>query len=131
MTITNRLTLYFQLALGLMLVAFSLALYCLASWYLHAQAERHLRASVDLLVAAIEIHPADVEWEPLERQVTLGDSTDSSAVRWTLRDEAGKLVDCSANIADLAWPDDTGNWRLLVSQLSAGQFQPIEGDRKA
>lgn len=130
MTITNRLTLFFQLALGLVLVGFSLALYLLASWHLHSQAGRHLQASMDLLVAAIEVHPSDVEWEPLERQVTLGDGADPAAVRWTLRDENGQLVDCSANVAGVAWPDSQEDWRLLVSQLSAGKFQPSAIDRQ-
>ena len=34
MTITNRLTLYFQLALGLVLIGFSVVMYSLASWHL-------------------------------------------------------------------------------------------------
>lgn len=131
MTITNRLTLFFQFALGLVLLGFSLALYLLASWHLHTQADRHLNAAMDLLVAAIEVHASDVEWEPLERRVTLGESTDPTAVRWTLRDEAGKIVDCSANVAEVAWPDQRGDWRLLVSQLSAGEFKPTTIDQRS
>src|SRR5262245_17452263 len=117
MTITNRLTLFFQLALGFVLVAFSVVLYLLASWHLHAQADRHLQASMDLLVAAIEVHPDDVEWEPLERKVTLGESTDAEVVRWTIHDEAGVLVDCSANVEGVPWPDSRGDWRLLGREL--------------
>jgi two-component system OmpR family sensor kinase len=123
MTITNRLTLFFQLALGLVLIGFSVVMYSLTSWHLHAQADRHLQSAMDLLVAAIEVHPGDVEWEPLERRVTLGDSNDPTSVRWTLRDEAGNLIDRSENIADGSWPDDLGRWRLLVSQLNAGDFE--------
>jgi len=103
----------------------------LANWHLHAQADRHLQSAMDLLVAAIEVHPADVQWEPLERKVTLGDSADPAAVRWTLRDEGGKLVDCSANVAAVAWPDNQGDWRLLVSQLSAGEFKPTDIDQRS
>ena len=122
MTITNRLTLCFQLALGLVLLGFSIVMYSLASWHLHAQADRHLGSAMDLLVAAIEVHPGDVEWEPLERRVTLGDSSDPAAVRWSLRDEMGHLIDCSANVTGVLWPDNRGDWRLLVCQLSAGVF---------
>lgn len=128
MTITNRLTLFFQIALGLVLIGFSLALYSSVSWHLHSQADRHLRSAMDLLIAAIEVHSSDVEWEPLERNVTLGDSADPTAVRWTLRDESGQLVDCSANVSGVAWPDRRADWRLLASQLSAGQFRPTELD---
>lgn len=126
MTITNRLTLFFQLALGLVLVGFSLALYCLASWHLHAQCDRQLQAAMDLLVAAIEVHDVDVQWEPHERKVTLGDNSDQTAVRWTIRDEAGKLIDSSTNLADIAWPTQLVDWRILGSQVSAGQFVPVD-----
>ena len=124
MTITTRLTLYFQLALGVVLVGFSLALYGLASWHVHSQAERHLQAALDQLIAAIEIHPTDVEWEPLERNLTLGSTTDAVQLRWTLRDENGHLVDCSENTEGVLWPAGHGDWLLRGCRVESGRFDP-------
>lgn len=125
MTITTRLTLYFQLALGIVLVGFSLALYGLASWHVHSQAERHLQAALDQLIAAVEIHPTDVEWEPLERNLTLGSATDAVQLRWTLRDETGRLVDCSENTEGVLWPADRSDWLLQGCRLESGRFDPF------
>jgi signal transduction histidine kinase len=124
MTITTRLTLYFQLALGVVLVGFSVALYGLASWHVHSQAERHLQAALDQLIAAIEIHPTDVEWEPLERNLTLGSAANAVQLRWTLRDENGRLVDCSENTEGELWPAGHGDWLLRGCRVESGRFDP-------
>jgi signal transduction histidine kinase len=125
MTITTRLALYFQLALGIVLIGFSLALYALASWHVYAQADRQLQAALDQLVAATEIHATDVEWEPLERKLMLGNASDPTQSRWTLRDEQGRLIDCSANATGLLWPSSRDQWLLLGCRLQAGHFAPL------
>lgn len=127
MSITNRLSIFLLLALGIALASFSGSLYAVASWHLHAQADRHLETGMHALIAAIEVHPTDVEWEPLERKLPIGLEPDLSAVRWSLHDEAGKLVDCSPNLN----PDDLRqlhaqdpSWRVLIRRLRAGVFEP-------
>ncbi|MGD9647208.1 MAG: sensor histidine kinase [Pirellulales bacterium] len=125
MTITTRLAIFFQLALGVVLIGFSLTLYALAHWHVYAQADRHLKAALDQLVAATEIHPADVEWEPLERKITLGNAADPRQPRWTLRDEQGHLIDCSANVDGQRWPASRDGWLLLGCRLRAGRLVPL------
>ena len=129
MSITNRLSLFFLAALGLVLAGFSLALYILARGHLRQQTDHHLDAAMQTLVAAIEVHPGDVEWEPLERRVTLGEDPAPDQVRWTVHDLAGRLVDCSPNLEPPAGPGDGDGWRLLVRRVRAGKFEaePVEG----
>ncbi|WP_254509967.1 sensor histidine kinase [Anatilimnocola floriformis] len=127
MSITNRLSIFFLAALGVVLAGFSGALYGLASWHLHTQTDRHLATAMHALIAAIEVHPMDVEWEPLERKLPIGLDPDLSVVRWSLHDENGQLVDCSPNITPaelekLHSPDP--DWRVLVRRLRAGMFEP-------
>lgn len=125
MSITNRLSMFFLAALAIVLIGFSATLYGAARWHLHAQLDRHLESAMHVLVAAIEVHPDDVEWEPLERKVTLGDGPDLTQVRWTVHDEHNQLIDCSANMKDEASSTfSTGGspWRTLFRQVRAGHF---------
>ena len=50
------------------------------------------------MAAAIEVHPGDVEWEPLERHITMGDDPGPDQLRWSVHDLKGKLLDCSPNL---------------------------------
>jgi two-component system OmpR family sensor kinase len=129
MSITNRLSLFFLAALGLVLAGFCLTLYVLASAHLHQQDNRRLDAAMQTLVAAIEIHPGDVEWEPLERRVTLGQDPALDQVRWAVHDLHGRLVDCSGNLEDQVGRAGEKGWRLRVRQVRAGKFEaePVEG----
>ncbi|MBY0523692.1 MAG: HAMP domain-containing histidine kinase [Gemmataceae bacterium] len=130
MSITNRLSLFFLIATALVLAGFSLTLYVLASGHLHRQENHRLDAAMQVLVAAIEVHPGDVEWEPLERRVTLGEEPGLDQVRWTVHDLHGRLVDCSANLeGDAALQRRDIGWRMRVRRVRAGKFEaePVEG----
>lgn len=122
MSITNRLSLFFLAALGFVLAGFSLTLYVLASVHLHQQGNHRLDAAMQTLVAAIEIHPEDVEWEPLERRVTLGEDLALDQVRWAVHDLRGRLVDCSANLDRRADREEGSGWRVRVRRVHAGKF---------
>ena len=130
MSLTNRLSLFFLAALAVVLCGFSVILYALAHRHLNAQADHRLDATLHTLVAAIEVHPGDVEWEPLERKVTLGDDPAPDQVRWTIHDPAGRLIDCSRNLDRGAseLPTDRG-WRVLARRVRAGRFdtEPLDG----
>ena len=73
MTLTTRLLLFFLGTLAVVLAGFSTALYFLASAHLHRQVEERLDASLNVLVAAVEIQPNGVEWEPNVRQLPFDD----------------------------------------------------------
>ena len=125
MSISNRLSLFFLSTLGFVLIAFSVTLYGLASWHLHSQLDPHLDSAMYVLIAAIEVHPEDVQWEPLERRITIGVDPDLTQVRWTLHDEQGHLIDCSENLIDdstIEYNATSSEWRTSIRQISAGRF---------
>jgi signal transduction histidine kinase len=128
MSLANRLSLFFLAALAVVLGGFSLLLYVLADRHLNAQTDHRLDAAMHTLVAAIEVHPGDVQWEPLERRVALGEDPSPDQVRWTVHDPTGRLIDCSPNLDRGPAPPDRG-WRVLVRRVQSGQFrpEPIDG----
>jgi heavy metal sensor kinase len=120
MSLTGRLSAFFLGALAVVLAGFSTTLYLLAQTYLHRQAEERLSAGVETLVAAVEIEPDGLDWEPREHHLTLGQDAAADQVRWVVRDGDGSLVECSANLG----PDDSLNgdfpgWRVLERRLEA------------
>lgn len=127
MTLTNRLSLFFLAALGLVLAGFSTALYTLASIQLLALQNQKLEAAMQTLVASAEVFPDHVEWEPLLRHITVGEDPAPDQVRWLVHASDGRLMDCSLNLEKdhhngLA-PGEVG-WRLVSSRISAGIFEP-------
>lgn len=130
MSLTTRLSAYFLAALALVLLGFSGVLYLLVRHHLAHQTHQRLEAALQTLVAAVEVHADDVEWEPLERHITLGEDSGEDQVRWMLHDEAGHLVDCSRNMESaqhaLAAFDDRSQaeWYVAGRCLRAGNFDP-------
>ena len=124
MSLTNRLSLFFLAALAAVLCGFSVILYVLAHRHLNAQVAHRLETTMHTLVAAIEVHPADVEWEPLERKVTLGEDPAPDQVRWMIHDTAGRLIDCSPNLLRDAsgMPNERG-WRVMARRVRSGRFE--------
>ena len=95
MTLTKRLLFFFLGSLALILVGFSSGLYLLARIYLNRQAEERLDAATNTVLAAVEVGPDGVEWEPNDRvHSALGFISDSH-FEWFVRDEQGLLVDRS------------------------------------
>jgi signal transduction histidine kinase len=130
MSLTTRLSAYFLAALALVLLGFSGVLYLLVRHHLVNQANQRLEAAMQTLVAAIEVHAEDVEWEPLERHVTLGEDAGEDQVRWMIHDSSGHLVDCSRNLepeskhqAALGVPF-AEDWRVLNRRVRAGNPDP-------
>ncbi len=125
MSLTNRVSLFFLTALGLVLAGFSAALYFLAGHHLHAQADHRLDTAMQTLAASIEVHPGDVEWEPLERHISMGDDPGPEQLRWSVHDLNGKLLDCSPNLekpGEGAEPTAGSGWRILTRRIRAGSF---------
>lgn len=125
MSITNRLSVFLLVVLALVLSGFAATIYGLASWHLHAQLERQLAASLETLIAAIEVHAENVTWEPHERHVVLGIDPDLRQVRWALYDDQAELIDCSENLTDGAsvmLPTNSNEWRQEVRRMH-GSFR--------
>jgi signal transduction histidine kinase len=96
-SLASRLSGFFLAALGVVLVGFSVALYGLAAGYLKRQLDERLDAALTTLVAAAEVGPGGVEWEPGERVLGLGRDPGADQIRWTVLDNCSRLVDRSVN----------------------------------
>jgi heavy metal sensor kinase len=97
-TLTTRLTVIALAALAVVLAGFSVALYAVASDHLYRRADERLGAAVNVLVAAAEVKPDGVEWEPAERRLGLGSG---DGIVWLVTDPDGRTVD-RAEPADAA-----------------------------
>jgi signal transduction histidine kinase len=138
MGLAARLSAFFLVALAVVLVGFSLALFVLARVYLYRQVDERLSAALDTLAAAAEVEPEGVEWEPHEHHLTLGQGDGADAVGWVVQDDRGNLVDHSNNLTSgelatsplsipLAGPQEIRlvyhegqPWRVKQRQLRAG-----------
>lgn len=135
MKLASRVSAFFLLAMALVLAGFSIALYASANAYLAWRDEEKMQRALDVLEASVDIEPGGLEWEPVDRRMTLGVDHSVDAVRWVVRDEKGGFVDRSTNCppdgfpsdwSPKAWPrnpsDDTvlgdaPGWRLAARRL--------------
>lgn len=124
MTIVNRLSMFFLIWLGIILAGFSAMVFGIEWYYLYRQADAQSISTFHALVAAIEVHPDDVEWEPNERKIVLGQGSGFDQVRWSVHDSSGKLVDYSDNmLAGDSW--NAGSpWSVSIQAIRAGNFIP-------
>lgn len=98
MTLTNRLLLFFVGALAVVLAGFSTGVYLLARHHLHNRTADRLDAAIRTLVAAAEVSPDGVEWEPAERAIGFNPG---EGVAWQASDAAGRIVDGSPKTGEL------------------------------
>lgn len=135
MNLTNRLSLFFLAALAVVLAGFSLALFLLVRMHLYAQFDERLDAAMKALVAAVEVHPHDVQWEPLERRIIVGEDSAADQPRWALHDLSGRLKDRSPNLAadSNSGASEMHGWRVLDRRMRAGSFtaEAIDGKEKS
>jgi two-component system, OmpR family, sensor kinase len=96
LTLSTRLTLFFLAGHALVLASFSVTLYLIAAKYLARRADERLESAINILVAAVEIGPAGVEWEPEERRLTFSHRTVERSFFWEIADEAGQRLDGSS-----------------------------------
>ena len=106
MSLATRLSAFFLIALALVLSGFSGTLYVLARIHLVRELDERLLRSLETLEASVDIEPGGLEWEPADRQMTLGVDRGIGAVRWAVSDGRGVRVDRSANAADGGFPSD-------------------------
>ncbi len=106
MSLATRLSAFFLIALALVLSGFSVTLHVLARSHLVRELDERLLRSLETLEASVDIEPGGLEWEPADRQMTLGVDRGIGAVRWSVRDGRGVRVNRSANAGDGDFPSD-------------------------
>jgi signal transduction histidine kinase len=92
-SLTTRLVVFLQTAVTIVLVLFCVILYTAANWYVYAQAESGAQRALATLVASVDIEADSVEWEPSDREVSLGVGPLGSMVYWFITDARGGAVD--------------------------------------
>jgi signal transduction histidine kinase len=92
-TLSNRLSFFFLGALAVVLVGFSTALYVLAREHLFKQADERADHTVQMLVAAVEVNPDGLEWEPSERGPQFPSPMLADPLVWSITDERGQIVE--------------------------------------
>jgi two-component system, OmpR family, sensor kinase len=97
MSLANRVTAFFVALLAIVLAGFSVGIYSLAHSYLHRQVDERLDSALATLVAAAEISPAGIEWEPQERELDRGRESATDHLWWIVRGEHGEILDHSNN----------------------------------
>src|SRR5439155_10069318 len=115
---------FFLATLAVVLVGFSTSLYFLARIHLHQQAEDRLEAILNTLVAAAEIGPDGVEWEPAGRHLDLGRAALEQVV-WLVTDDQGQVVDRSKQLDGEDFLAEAGR-ALRVSHRLSKRF-PWQG----
>jgi heavy metal sensor kinase len=132
MSLASRLAAFFLVVLALVLVGFSLALYLLASGYLHRELDERLEAALTALAAAAELSPEGVEWEPHQRRLHLGQDDGPTQVRWLVLEDNGRVVGRSPNLHDdEALPDaGDGPWRVRETRVASGRTGPPPAPEK-
>jgi signal transduction histidine kinase len=115
---------FFLIWLGIILAGFSAMVFGIEWYYLYKQSDTQSISAFHALVAAIEVHPDDVEWEPNERKIIIGGGSGLDQVRWCVHDNAGKLVDYSDNLeVEDSWTAGAP-WSVGVQIIRAGNFIP-------
>ncbi len=127
MTLTTRLSVFFLAMLALVLAGFSVTLFLLARAYLEKQSEERLDAALNTLVAAVEVGPDAVEWEPDQRHKSFGPSMLGNQVLWLISEAEGRIVERSGSTE----VDDslTEAASLLRSRLQDAKRLTWQGER--
>lgn len=106
MSLTTRLLVYFLAAMGLVLAGFSAATYAVARHHLRDRLRDRVSAVMDTLVAAAELEPDGIDWEPDLR--TLPEHLAGDQVAWVVRDDDGNRL--SGSGAPLPASTDASWW---------------------
>jgi heavy metal sensor kinase len=138
MSLATRLSSFFLAALAVALVGFSIALYLLVRSHFQRDLDERLVTALDILAAAAEVEPGEVEWKPT-RPMVVSASTEEDPVRWVVSDGRAKVLEHSWKDLDhedlravLVLSPEIGHihdsfidrggkhWRLAVRRVQSG-----------
>jgi signal transduction histidine kinase len=114
--LVNRVSVFFLAALAAVLVAYSGAFYAFVRARLVQQFERELHGALNSLVAAVEVEPEEVKWQPLEHTIALGAVEGPDQVQWAVIGDGSRLVEKSRN----ATPELIAQAKRIASRASGG-----------
>ncbi len=142
MTLVNRVSAFFLVALALALISYSAVFYVLVRNYLNRRFDEDLHNALQILSSSVEVEPDDAKWDPAEHGIDLHQRILNEVI-WVVANEEGHAVDRSllATRQDPVTtpmleyarkyhpsangPADFGNWRVMQVQLSAPNPKPM------
>ncbi len=95
MKLVNRVSMFFLTALAVVLVGYSAVFYVFVRGRLVQQSQQELHAALNSLVAAVEVEPEEVKWQPLEHTIALGTVPGPDEVHWVVIGDGGQVVEQS------------------------------------
>lgn len=151
LSLTNRVSIFFLAALGVILVVYSSVFYAVTRKHIDTQFESELRGVLSSLVAAAEVEESEVKWQPLEHSIDYGTNDEFGEVQWVVVGDQSLIVEQSryadesfladakrhaasgVAVTTLATPDSatrttTGDMVLMSQQLAAPR--PLRLDRE-
>jgi heavy metal sensor kinase len=146
MTLVNRVSAFFLVALAVVLAACSALFYGVVRGQLMRQFEEQLYSALHSLAAAVEVEPDEVKWQPAEHAIGLGVVDGPEQVRWAVIGDDAQVVETShnaskrfigeatklarqapASVTDYASPELV-EWRFLHQRLTAAE--PVRENRE-
>ena len=100
MSLTARVNRFFLAYLAVVLLVATAAVFLAARVAGRRLIHERLGATLETLVAAIEVHPTGLEWEPAERRIRVGIEESDDAVRWMLATAEGRVLATSPNYGE-------------------------------
>lgn len=114
MKLVNRVSVFFLAGLAVVLVVYSVVFYAFIRARLVQQFQQELRGALNPLVAAVEVEPEEVKWQPLEHAIALGAVQGPDQVQWAVIGDGSRVVEKSRNAA----PDLIGWAKAIASRAS-------------
>lgn len=116
MKLVNRVSVFFLAALAVVLAVYSGVFYAVVRGRLTRHFDQELQGALNSLVAAVEVEPEEVKWQPLEHTIALGAVQGPDEVRWVVIGDRDQVVESSR--------DATSEWiaqaKLIASQAPSG-----------
>ncbi len=98
MTLANRVSVFFLIALATALAGFSLLLYGLVERNLTLQFDHRMHSAINTLIAAIADEPDNVKWKRSDHTVAIGAEAGLEEIRWAVFSDDATTVDHSGNL---------------------------------
>jgi signal transduction histidine kinase len=142
MTLANRVSAFFLVALAIALVSYSAVFYFLMRDYLYEDFDQELHGALHTLSASVEIEKDDAKWHPAEHGIDLNQRNLNDVI-WIVCDERNQVIDRSPRIRrtdpeyqllsnyarrakpGVAHPGTLGTWRVLQKEMAAPEPKPI------
>lgn len=143
MKLVQRVSVFFLVALFIVLAGYSLTLFMGLRYYLNQDFDSRLNSALQILTASIEVEPEDVTWYPEEYTLDF-ESRELVDARWIVVDETCRIVGQSPNLSSTVLRDavvvdysqkrhDNGpspvnldGWRIAQAYVEAPTPQPPE-----